>query len=316
MKKYVLNVKNLSKLYIYTDMEKICKKLSVQRNVSKTIPAVSQFIGDTNQIGETNNYILLLNNNINSINIDKENNIANIFANEKNFFFPDLVYLAIGMIANDLQKKDMYFVQSSVVKYDDTHSIMLLGDPNSGKTSMAYSLMKNYGYSLISNDNVLINSNKTICGTKDVQMRYGAIKLFFPEILPYIDVPKEDEGRNEWDIKIYINDYLDSQGFGTSDDSIITDIYNIKTYKHGDTFIKKREYIDEILLMYEHITKQIRSNRYAIVSMNYPLPSFEKEEYMQNRYDIAVDMTNNVEIYDAQGTIKSLTRSIGKKYER
>ena len=59
MKKYVLNVKNLSKLYIYTDMEKICKKLSVQRNVSKTIPAVSQFIGDTNQIGETNNYILL-----------------------------------------------------------------------------------------------------------------------------------------------------------------------------------------------------------------------------------------------------------------
>ena len=76
----------------------------------------------------------------------------------------------------------MYFVQSSVVKYDDTHSIMLLGDPNSGKTSMAYSLMKNYGYSLISNDNVLINSNKTICGTKDVQMRYGAIKLFFPEI--------------------------------------------------------------------------------------------------------------------------------------
>ena len=40
-----------------------------------------------------------------------------------------------------IKYKNCYFMQSSVVKYDDEHSIMLLGDPNAGKTTMAYSLM-------------------------------------------------------------------------------------------------------------------------------------------------------------------------------
>lgn len=316
MKKYVLNIKDLSKIYIYTDIDKICKKLSVQRNISKTIPAEVTYLGEVNEILEKENYILVLNSKTNNISVNKTDNTASIFAKENCFFFPDLVYLAMSMFANDLQRKNLYFIQSSVVKYDDNHSIMLIGDPNAGKTSMAYSLMKEYGYSLISNDNVLVDANRTICGTKDVQMRYGAIKAFFPEILPYVDVPKEDEGRDEWDIKLYINDYLLRQGFGTDDESIITDIYNITTYKNGDTFIREREHIDEILLMYEHLTKQIRSNRYAIVSMDYPIPSFEDEGYMCDRYAIAKKVASDVNIYDAKGTIKSLTRKIGERHER
>lgn len=315
MKKFILNIKDLSKIIIYTDMDKISKKLLVSRNISKTIPASIQYLGNVHNIDESINYILLLNDKVSYFNVDKKNNIATIFVKECNFFFPDLVYLAMGMFANDLQKKQLYFIQSSVVKYDDFNSIMFLGNPNSGKTSMAYSLMKNYGYSLVSNDNVLVDSNRTVCGTKDMQMRLGTIKTFFPEILPYVDVPKEDEGRNIWDIKLYINDYLIKKGFNlNADTSIITDIYNLKIYKSGETIIKKRESIDEILMMHEELTKQIRSNRYAIVSMGYPLPSFEGEKYMQQRFNIAIEMSNKINIYDAYGTIKSLTKKIGEKY--
>ena len=49
------------------------------------------------------------------------------------------------------------------------------------------------------------------------------------------------------DIKIYIDDYLKKQGFTYADESIVTDIYNISTFKSGDTFIRGRERIDEIL---------------------------------------------------------------------
>ena len=317
MKKYVINIKDLSKLYIYTDMNKVCNKLSVSRNMSKTIPATIECLGDVENIVENENYIVLLKSNTNYIEIDKERNISTLFALEDSFFFPDLVYLALCMFSNDLQKKRLYFIQGSVVKYDSNHSIMLVGDPNSGKTSMAYSLMKEYGYKLISNDNVLVDSNKTVCGTKDMQMRLGSIKSIFQEILPFIKIDRDDENRNDWDIKVYITDYLIKNGFDISaDESTITDIYNLSTYNNGGTFIKQREPIDELLLIYEQLTKQIRSNRYAIVSMNYPLPSFENEYYMKQRYDIALQMSNSINIYDAKGSIKTLTRKIGEKYEK
>ena len=316
MKKYVLEIENISKIYIYTNIEKIASKLLNIENVAKTIPCDVKYLKDTNIINEERNYIYIVDHNDNFININKEKNTALILTPKDKFFFPDLIYLAIGMFANDLQKQSLYFVQSSVVKYDDKHSIMLLGDPNSGKTSMAYSLMKEYGYSLVSNDNVLIDANMTICGTKNVQMRYGAIKLYFPEILPFVNRLPINLEKDEWDTKIFIDDYLKQNGYKTSDNSIITDIYNISTYENGNTFIRERDKIDKVLMIYEHITKQIRSNRYLLVSMGYPIPSFENENYMLNRYDIAKRIADTTNVYDAKGTIKSLTRKIGDKYRR
>ena len=316
MKKFVLEIKGLSKLYIYTDIEKIITKFERSENITKTIPCVIKYLGDFSNIIEDRNYISIINHNNNIVKIDKEKNTALILTLKDKFFFPDLIYLAIGMFANDLQQSNYYFVQSSVVKYDQDHSIMLLGDPNSGKTSMAYSLMKEYGYSLVANDNVLINDNKTICGTKNMQMRYGAMKLYFKEILPYIDPSLINQNKDDWDIKIFVDDYLRKNGFMQSNSSIITDIYNISTYENGNSFIRMRDDVDKTLIIYEHITKQIRSNRYVLLSMGYPIPSFENEDYMIKRYASAKRIADNVNLYDAKGTIKSLTRKIGDKYKK
>lgn len=317
MEKLVIKINDLSKISLYTDIKSIITKLLNDiSSLTKTVPAEVEYCGEAHEISENENYITILSFNKKMIDVNKEKNIANLFSPQDNFFFPDFIYLLIGMFANDLQKKDYYFVQSSVVKYDDEHSIMLLGDPNAGKTTMAYSLMKNYGYSLISNDNVLVHMSdgnlKTSCGTKSVQMRYGGIKLYFPEILPYVKLEDEDKNRNEWDIKVYIDEYLKNQGFHFSDDSIVTDIFNITTFKNGDTFIRSRERIDEILLMYEHLTKQIRSSRYALTGFDFPLPSFESEKYLQNRYEISKQICESTNIYDARGTVDTLTRRLKK----
>lgn len=318
MKKFIINVGEVAKLAIYTDIDSIAKKtIEHPESITKTIPASIEFCGEVNDIYDKNNYITILKFDKKIINVTKEKNAANLFSPENQFFFPDLIYLAIGMLANDLQKKGYYFVQSSVVKYDDDHSIMLIGDPNAGKTTMAYSLMKNNNYKLISNDNVLIHEEdgkiNTICGTKAVQMRYGGIKLYFPEILPYVSVEDEDKGRSDWDIKLYIDDYLKAQNYGYADNSIVTDIYNITTFKSGDTFIRSRERIDKILLIYEHLTKQIRSTRYALTGFNYPLPSFEDENFLQARYDMAGRICDNTRIYDARGTVDELSKRLVKK---
>jgi len=318
MEKYLISINDISTLALYTNINSINTKM--QNNIeslTKTIPAIVKYCGKVSSITEDRNYITILEFDKKIINVNKDTNTASLFSPQDNFFFPDFVYLAIGMFANDLQSKGYYFVQSSVVKYDDKHSIMLIGDPNAGKTSLAYSLMKNNNYKLISNDNVLVTMKDgnllTCCGTKMVQMRYGGIKLYFPEILPYVSVDEEDRKRDDWDIKLYIDKYLKERGFEFSDDSIVTDIYNITTFKSGDTFIRKREKIDEILLIYEHLTKQIRSSRYALPGYEYPLPSFEDERYLKERYDLATKICDNTEVYDARGTIDELSKRLVKK---
>lgn len=318
MDKFLISIDGLSELTLYTDIDSITNKLLHRtESLTKTIPASVVYCGKASNIEEKENYISICSFEKKIINVNKDQNTAHLFSPKDKFFFPDFVYLAIGMFANDLQRKGYYFIQSSVVKYDDSHSIMLIGDPNAGKTSMAYNLMRNHGYKLISNDNVLVsvdgNQLKTHCGTKMVQMRYGGIKLYFPEILPFVKVDDEDKGRDDWDIKLYIDDYLKNKGFSYADDSIVTDIYNITTYKSGDTFIRSRERIDEILLIYEHLTKQIRSNRYALTGFNYPLPSFEDERYLQTRYDMSQVICENTNIYDARGTIEELSHRLVKK---
>jgi len=320
MREYSLKLNELGEITIYSDVDVIAEKLSERKSIVKTIPVQIVYKGICNEIGKKENCISVLKGDIKKVSIDVGKNAAQLITNSEYFFFPDLVYLAICMFANILQKKRCYFVQSSVVKYDDHHSVMFIGDPNSGKTTMAYSLIKNYGYSLISNDNAIIGMENdrliTITGTRNMQMRYGAIKTYFPEIIPHIQIKKSDINRNDWDIKVYIDEYMKKNKYKYAEKSIVTDIYNIKTYKEGSTYIREREKIDEILLIYEHLTKQIRSNRYVLYDYDYPIPSFESEEYMQDRYNIAKKICETVNVYDANGPVKELSRRIVKKYEK
>lgn len=318
MEKYIIDVNGISQLALYTDIESINLKMhNSMEALTKTIPARIVFCGEVSNLTECSNYITIFEFNKKIINVNKDLNIANLFSPQDEFFFPDFVYLAIGMLANDLQRKGCYFLQSSVVKYNDSNSIVLLGDPNAGKTSMAYNLMKNNNYKLIANDNVLVNVEngklKTLCGTKTMQMRYGGIKLYFPEILPNVIIEEEDKNRDVWDIKVYVDDYLRDNGFQYDDNSIVTDIYNISTFKSGDTFIRNRERIDEILLIYEHLTKQIRSSRYALTGFDFPLPSFEDKKYLQDRYNMAKEICENTHIYEARGTIDELSKMLVKR---
>ena len=248
MEKFIISVGDLSSISIYTDIEKVSKKLSETNQIKKTIPVTIKKCGNANTIEEQNNYILILNNDKKYVEINKDLNIANILVKPEELFFPDITYLTIGMLANDLQSKGYYFIQSSVVKYDDEHSVMIVGDPGSGKTTMAYSLMKEYGFKLIANDNVLVsltdNGLETYRGTKPMQMRYGVIKDTFPEILPYVN-ELEDDKKSNWDKKVFIDNYLHMIGSQYADNSIITDIYNITVIANGITYIKEREDIDK-----------------------------------------------------------------------
>lgn len=320
MKKFVVTIDN-KKIFLFIDSEKIGNEfIFSDKKIIKTIPSEVLYLGEVSEIDEFENYLFYKNSNIKSIKINKENNISNLSLSEEHLFFPDLVYLILCMFANIFQNESKYFLQASVVKYDDNKSIMFIGEPNSGKTTMLSKLLLSGNWSLVSNDNVLVGLEadklSTIAGTKSVQMRYGGIKMFFPEILKKIDLPVDLNEKNEWDVKIYIDSFLKSIGVKHEDKSIVTDIYLISTNKSENINIRKRESIDELLLMYEHLTKQIRSNRYVLTSFDYPIPSFENEKYSCERYNMAKKILQSTNFYDLKGDVDHAILRLRKAHEK
>lgn len=320
MDKFKITVANES-IYLFTDSIKVINLIRNKiESIAKTIPCDVSYVGSTSFIDENNNYIYYHNSDVGNININTQSNICHLSLSDNKLFFPDIVYLLLCMFANIFQYQNKYFLQASVVKYDDNDSIMFLGQPNTGKTTLSSKLILTGNWSLVSNDNVLVgtNNNKlfSITGTKKVQMRYAGLKNFFPEI-PINNFYHKDIGkRDEWDIKIYVDEYFKEKNIKYSNHSNITDIFLINTNKSEEIIIRKKEKIDQLLVLYEELTKQIRSNRYLLTSFDCPIPSFENEEYLNERYNIAKKIVESTDVYDLKGDIDKAVLRLRKKYEK
>lgn len=106
MEKFIIDVNGLSKLAVYTNIDSILAKIiTYPESLTKTIPADIKYCGEFSEVIEKKDYITIAASDRKIIDVDRKNNIANLFSPIDEFFFPDFVYLAIGMIANDLQKK-------------------------------------------------------------------------------------------------------------------------------------------------------------------------------------------------------------------
>lgn len=320
LEKFKFTIENRN-IFLFTDSKQVRETLiNKSETLTKTIPCKVAYLGIVDSIDEPNNYLYYTISSKCNVKVNKELNISELSLSEINLFFPDLVYLIMCMFANIFQNENKYFMQASVVKYNDKESIMFIGEPNTGKTTLASKLLLTGNWSLISNDNVLVglknNKLNSISGTKNVQLRYGGIKMFFPEInLNNLNI-EEIGKRDDWDIKIYIDDYLKKKKVVYAEDSFIKDIYLINTNKSQEAIIRRKELIDEILIMYEQLTKQIRSNRYVLTSFDYPIPSFENENYAIERYQTAKTIIENTGIYDLKGDVDQAVLKLRKKYEK
>ncbi len=301
------------KIFFYTDSKKCIEKMNEKKSILKTMPCEIVCLGETSSVLETENVICFLNTDEKNIRLDKEENMAFLFGKEEELFFPDIIYLAMGMFANVFQNEGKYFLQASAIKYNDSDSVLFLGDPGSGKTTIAYLIFRELGGKLISNDNVLVGMDvdgdfSTFVGSKSVQMRLGAIKLLLPELLEGINIPKSD--KNDMDIKLNMDKKLKNMGLEYADNSKVKNICLINTLKDSDAMLFQKELVDSRLKIYEHLTKQIRSNRYVITSFDYPLPSFEKDEFLQKRYDLTKKIVDDVNIIEGRGDVHQLVKKL------
>lgn len=315
-----LNIKNYATLNIYTTSENIKNKLvDVKSPIKRTIPVTN---ASWRMVDKKDIYFydaIVINESCDeSMSYDMQNNVALLNIINDNIRFPDLVYIALSMFSKILARQQKYLLHSSSLISPSKNGFVLVGEANAGKTSLGFELMTNHNCRLISNDHSVIGIEdgvpKILGGTKEIQMRLGAIELYFPELYKNINIECEDK----WNKKIVVNDIIDSSLIlnDTNDNAVLSDVFSINTSNLGNTFIRQKDEIDQFLYLYESMSRIIKGTYNYIIGFNYPMPSVEEEQTLYELSTVCKMIIENANVYDSKGTIKGLARELVKKYEK
>ena len=156
------------------------------------------------------------------------------------------------------------------------------------------------------------NHFNILVGTKEIEMRLGVIKKHFPELM----TNKEIQEERLWSEKLIINDLIDQSLISKNEPSIVTDVFQIGVSEGGISFISKKNKIDQLLYLYEQLSKMVKGTYNLITGFGYPLPSIETEENSQQLYRNVSDSLENLEIYMAKGSLDELPKKMVKIVEK
>ena len=315
-----LNIKDYASLLVYTSSEKIKDKLvSLNSSIRHTIPITnaSFTMVDKEKICYSNS-IIINDSDIPKMYYDKESNVAILNISEQLLRFPDLIYISLTMFSKILADNNKFLLHSSSLMHQSKNGFVLVGDANAGKTSLAFELMSKFNCKLISNDHSILGIEndevKILGGTKDIQMRLGAIQKFFPDLYQRINIKSDDV----WNKKLIVNDFIDANMILQEDNDVapLKDVYSINTADYGESFIRRKQTIDEFLYLYESMAKIIKGTYNYITGFDYPMPSIETEENLNKLSALCKKIVEQGTVSEAKGSINGLARELVKKYER
>ena len=320
MYKITLEVKDYATLNIYTNFESIKSKLTeFNSSILRTIPITNvTCIEDSESNVNYSDSIIINDNDKKTMYYDKECNVSILNVKESEIRFPDIVYICLSMFSKILAREGKYLIHSSSLTYPSNDGFVLVGDANAGKTSLAYELMSKHNCKLISNDHSIIgieNGKPMILGgTKELQMRVGAIELYFNDLYNKINIKTNDK----WNKKISINEFINPNLIlnKENDKVLLKNVFSISTTKLGEPFVRQKDEIDEFLFLYESMSKIIKGTYNYIVGFDYPMPSMEDEKNLTELSKLCKTIVENSNVYEAKGSINGLAKVLVKKNER
>ena len=315
-----LKIKDYATLNIYTESKKLNDDLvNIKSSIRRTIPVTDAKSSIVNQCDITYLDSIIINEkNDKKMYYDKDYNVAILNAKAFEIRFPDLIYISLSMFSKILARTQKYLLHSSSLMHPSKNSFLLVGEANSGKTSLGYELMSKFHCKLISNDHSIIGIEegqpKILGGTKEIQMRLGAIELYFPELYQKICMNCEDK----WNKKIVINDIIDyTLILDNNNDKVrLSDVFNINTTNIGDSFIRQKAKIDEFLFLYESMSRIIKGTYNYITGFDYPMPSMEDEKTLYELSNLCKAIVEECNVFEAKGSINGLAKELVRKYEK
>lgn len=119
-------------------------------------------------------------------------------------FFKQFPYIAYTLGEKERSyKHQAVTIHASAVGMDPENGLLILGDKGSGKTSLALTLAKREGLSLVGNDLVLVTNTAAslgiMDGTKMINTRFAVVDNLFGDQIDY-----DPSGKHPYEDKIYI----------------------------------------------------------------------------------------------------------------
>lgn len=315
-----IRIKNYAEIKVYTNYETTKNKL-IDKNsaIRRTIPITDVSISNVkNDEICYHNSIIMINNENKKMHYDKKYNVSILNVSESEIRFMDLVYIMLSMFSKILSEQKKYLLHSSALLHPSNEAFVLVGDANAGKTSLAYELMSKHNCKLISNDHSIIgmenNKPMILGGTKEIQMRLGATELYFPDLYDKINIETDDK----WNKKIVVNEFVVSNLILKSDNdkAQLTNVFSINTTNFGESFLRKKDKIDQFLFLYESMSRIIKGTYNYITGFDYPMPSMENEKSLNDLSELCKFIVEKCDVYDAKGSINGLAKVLVKKYEK
>ena len=106
--------------------------------------------------------------------------------------------------------------------------------------------------------------------------------------------------------------------FATNKTRHVTDIFQINLLGRDseESFISTKNCVDQVLYLYEQLSKQIKSTYNLITGFDYPMPSFETEDNLLMLYNDIKIALNDTEVHMAKGSLDGISKRLVKLLEK
>lgn len=199
----------------------------------------------------------------------------------------------------------VYSMHSSAVTDGET-SVIITGEANTGKTTTALKLCRDYDLEMISGDRTLIEDRETVEGTKQIRLRTGSLLEEF-DLQELVD-ERPDDIWQETDV--YTGDDLDIDE--ADGEYPVSAVYFVKKVP-GETSIDSFE-LPEALIEYSRQASMFsRSHPELLYGPKQPVPVLEDDEEGQMRIEDAEELLEDVDCYSLSGELEALSDEIHRR---
>jgi ABC-type cobalamin/Fe3+-siderophores transport system ATPase subunit len=207
----------------------------------------------------------------------------------------DGVMLSSMYLEKILNNLGMYSLHSSAVTKDGK-GILLIGNSGAGKTTVAHSLSKNAGYTMISGDRTVVSDDRIIGGTEVHKFRKGTLA---------------HESGNENQNGSQRSEFVKLHGDAIVDEPTLDQIILVER-KEGDP--NYRELIDDekFLRLYENADYFRNVFPNVILGQKKPLPWRATWDEDAKRIAYVTELVKSVPAYHLSGNLEDITRMISE----
>lgn len=233
-----------------------------------------------------------------------------------------LAYLGFWMMEAQRQDRSMFTMHSSAIDIEGK-GVLIFGHSGAGKTSVLLGLCQKFDCQVVSNDLTVVGfhpdgSAHLLNGTKEIRLRYAAVKHRFPQLLRVFPTTSD----SPWENKIAVTPQ--EIGLKSAEDNVCLDrvfAVHLDSDINQPLSVTKETGIAVRYTLYEDMSRIIRGTGISVFGTNNNIlgyiPSLDTEQLHQNRVRAIETLVENIGIINvSSGNLEEMCEFVHEITQR